>query len=586
MKILLAHLFYAEGLDRWYQEMADAAPAGLEVTPFPVTLDPPGPRLARWELEQRWKARDPSLMRMYDRLKEAATDHDVLLHFNGANIHEGLLPYLPTYNVYCCFDDPESSSDLSEPMARHFDAVFYGNIASRPQYEAWGCERLAWIPNFIASSEVPAASEEADLFGRQRDVDISMVGELTGFRRARLEALVEAFPDARCHGSGWPAGRISYRDMWDMFRRTRIGWNVHNSTGPINQRLYYLAAYGIFQLCDNKTGLGQIFELGREAVGFDTIPEAVELTRYYLDHDEERAEIAHNGYRRFWRDYHPTVLWSRIAGQIETWMGEREDRHPGPRRKLPARTPISLARPLVDKVKHKTTRLLGESAGMLRDLIVRGEQDESLDERVYTEQDAPAPLDGLLPHPWIVGSGDLHDEPRVQALDWAATVLLRDAKTLVELGSRTGGFAWLAGVDAARTVHACELEPVALEWARQHRGRDNIHYLNDPDEAERSEFDLVVSLGGLERADDLGAFLVRCAALAPRAILGTVNRTDDGSNASRGYLFSPGEMQLLLGQHYATVRLYTLPDPHVPWLEPLGPTDQAQPILAECQHPR
>jgi vacuolar-type H+-ATPase subunit C/Vma6 len=65
------------------------------------------------------------------------------------------------------------------------------------------------------------------------------------------------------------------------------------------------------QICDNKQYLGKIFELGKEAVGFDTIEECQDLCRYYLAHDEERRIIAANGWKRALTDYTELAVFSR-----------------------------------------------------------------------------------------------------------------------------------------------------------------------------------------------------------------------------------------------------------------------------------
>ena len=123
----------------------------------------------------------------------------------------------------------------------------------------------------------PLEATMATLSSIERDVEIVFFGEREShWRRARLDALTASFPQARCHGSGWPAGRLDDAELHALYRRARIGWNVHNSTGPINRRLYALAAFGVLQICDNKTGLAEVFRLGEEALGFDTIPEVIE----------------------------------------------------------------------------------------------------------------------------------------------------------------------------------------------------------------------------------------------------------------------------------------------------------------------
>ena len=63
-----------------------------------------------------------------------AAGYDVLLLYGGYNLHPDFLRYLPTYNVFYGYDDPESSDKSSRYLAPAFDAVFYGNVASRFQY--------------------------------------------------------------------------------------------------------------------------------------------------------------------------------------------------------------------------------------------------------------------------------------------------------------------------------------------------------------------------------------------------------------------------------------------------------------------
>ena len=93
-----------------------------------------------------------------------------------------------------------------------------------------------------------------------------------------------------------------------LLQRTKIGINIHNSTGPINLRTYYLPANGVMQICDNKSYLGKVFELNKEVVGFDTIDEAIELCHYYLMHDDERRKIAAAGWERVLLDYNEVAI--------------------------------------------------------------------------------------------------------------------------------------------------------------------------------------------------------------------------------------------------------------------------------------
>ena len=90
---------------------------------------------------------------------------------------------------------------------------------------------------------------------------------------------------------------------------TQLGINIHNSTGPVNLRTFYLPANGVLQLCDNKSNLGKIFELDKEVIGFDSIEECIEKCHYYLHHKEEQRIIALSGWKRVLKDYtYPNIF--------------------------------------------------------------------------------------------------------------------------------------------------------------------------------------------------------------------------------------------------------------------------------------
>ncbi|MFO8008303.1 MAG: glycosyltransferase [Candidatus Brocadiia bacterium] len=606
MRIVLAHTAASADRRSWYEEIAGAAGEDLDVRPFCVTLDPPGPRLNWPELDRLWRDRDRRLMRMYRALRKSADDADVLLVYNGANVHPGLLECLPTYNVYCCFDDPESSHLLSAPVAAAFDAAFYGNIASRFQYEHWGCERLAHLPVFTAPSDVPPPGEEQALLERRRDVDMVFVGEKNRRREGRLEALAEAFPQARCYGRGWPEGRVGEERLRELYRRARIGWNVHNSTGPINRRLFALAAFGVLPICDNRTGLGQLFRLGEEAVGFDTIPEAVELTRYYLHNEDERQRIARNAYRRFWQDYHVEALWARIRRQLERWMAE-EDRSGSdhPPKLLPQRGPKQAVKSLLCPHYRRARRMLGRIRSVLRAPGARPSAGSAVqrpwrdvDERHYLGQRVePYSEGGEMPGVNMarqrLAEGLPLDWPNMLAQNWAITSLVRDAERIVEIGSGTGPFAWYASVVPGRRIDAFEQDDFARQKAVELRSRDGVHYIQGNGPEAGADYDLLVAGDVVEHVRDLPGFLRYCASVAPRAILTTPNRDvvrADGHAGPPPYPphvreFDAGEFYWVLRLYYRRVFLYHMPDYYVPWLEPMTIADTGHPIVAECVEP-
>lgn len=604
MKILLAHVVHSPGIREWYEEIAGMAEPDLKVDCFCVTINPPGPRL-RWnQLDELWKKKDRALMQLYKELLEAASNYDVLINYNGANIHPDFLPYLPTFNVFSCFDDPESSHDLSAPVASSYDAVFYGNVASRFQYQSWGCKNLAWLPNITPPSDIPSKNEHETLFKKDRDVEIVFIGEKNRWRKNRLEALQEAFPRARCHGNNWKNGKISNQTLNNLYRRAKIGWNVHNSTGPINRRLFVLPAYGVLQICDNKTGLAQVFKLNEEIIGFDTLPEVIELTSYYLEHERERLEIAYQGYHRFWQDYHCEAIWNRIHKQLDEWLAdrikERKSEIPLTLFSKPSRQIFDSAKDISERItrRAKRTYRLLRSYGNTSSAQSHSINSHPFDERAYLGESVVAYHENaemmeVNMAQQRLAAGDPLDWPNILALNWAITTLIRDAERIVEIGSGTGPFAEYASFDPRRIIHCFEKDDFARHKAIDLRSRSNVHYYNNYEDNLEDSYDLLISVEVIEHVQDINGFLTFCSNLAPRAIVTTPNRAVIRSPVDIGppkypphvREFTPGEIYWLLKQYYRQVYLYFMPDVYVPWLQPMTLATHGTPIIAECVGP-
>jgi Glycosyl transferases group 1 len=82
-------------------------------------------------------------------------------------------------------------------------------------------------------------------------------------------------------------------------------------------------------ICDNKKYLGEIYELGKEAVGFDSIEECIDLCHYYLAHDDERRAIAGAGWKRAVEDYKEVAVFQRTVKLIEKYYAVGNPRTQG-----------------------------------------------------------------------------------------------------------------------------------------------------------------------------------------------------------------------------------------------------------------
>jgi spore maturation protein CgeB len=221
--------------------------------------------------------------------------------------------------VYGCFDDPEASEDLSRPVASAYDVAMVGNVAELDRYRSWGVKSVHWWPLGFRAEDFDPTLDEARIRSSARDVDVALLCErVTRYRRARVDRFALAFPDGVYRGQGWPQGFLAESERVPLLQRTRVGINIHNSTGPINFRTFYLPANGVMQICDNKSHLASVFALGEEVVGYDTIDEAIDLCRFYLAHEQERQEIAIAGWKRTMRDYNEVAVFRRVFTAIES----------------------------------------------------------------------------------------------------------------------------------------------------------------------------------------------------------------------------------------------------------------------------
>jgi len=298
---------------------------GYEIEGFcntPLSLE------RRWlhfsELDERWRKKDRVLMEMYDDLAKQAEDKDVLILYNGANLHPEFVRSLKVLKVYTAGDDPESTEVLTKPIAPAFDIHLINNIDCLGMYRSWGLKDVHFWPlgSKITPEELSDLNEKNIRDISRRDNPLVFLGGYQQHRKKRFDKIAKVFPQAYFAGSGWPEGFIAWDKMWNIYRRTQIGWNFHNSTGPINFRTYELPACGVMQICDNKSNLGRIFKLNKEVVGFDTISQCIKLTKYYLEHKEEQRKIAVNGWKRWKREYHPDKVWEKAVKIIEEYWSE------------------------------------------------------------------------------------------------------------------------------------------------------------------------------------------------------------------------------------------------------------------------
>jgi spore maturation protein CgeB len=156
----------------------------------------------------------------------------------------------------------------------------------------------------------------------QHDIAVSFVGSLMEVHKQRIALLEQVaravplalwgngvdrlFPESPLHACY--RGRADGRKMYDILRRSRISLNQHGFVTGVkdtaaNMRLYEATGMASLLLTDAKSNLGTMFDVGRELVTYGSPQECIDKIRYFLAHEDERAEIAAAGQRRTLADH-------------------------------------------------------------------------------------------------------------------------------------------------------------------------------------------------------------------------------------------------------------------------------------------
>jgi len=118
----------------------------------------------------------------------------------------------------------------------------------------------------------------------------------------------------RYHGDAWGL------EMYRVLHEAKIALNFHiDVAGPYanNCRLFEAAGVGALLMTDWKINLSEIFEVGKEVIAYRTSAECAELSRYYLEHEDERKAIAAAGQRRIMAEHTYQKRMEELAAILE-----------------------------------------------------------------------------------------------------------------------------------------------------------------------------------------------------------------------------------------------------------------------------
>ena len=115
-------------------------------------------------------------------------------------------------------------------------------------------------------------------------------------------------------------GAIDYSaETPKVFHLSKINLNLtmRSIESGIPQRIFDIMAVGGFVLTNYQPELDECFVVGQEIVCFHTFDEMEYLVDYYLSHEDERLEIAMNGYKKVVSDYSYETALQKMLPLVE-----------------------------------------------------------------------------------------------------------------------------------------------------------------------------------------------------------------------------------------------------------------------------
>lgn len=168
--------------------------------------------------------------------------------------------------------------------AKEFDYVLCNQKRAVEEFVRDGIDpkKVFWHPHAVEPLAYPNHPVAI------RKYDIGFVGFVTFEKRAKmLDRILREFPNF------WYGQRL-FEEAARMYRKSRIVFNTA-ADDDVNMRVFETLATGSFLLTEYVPTLGELFADKKHLVWYHNMDEAVELAKYYLEHEYEREQIAKNG---------------------------------------------------------------------------------------------------------------------------------------------------------------------------------------------------------------------------------------------------------------------------------------------------
>ncbi|MGM7429389.1 glycosyltransferase [Bacillus pacificus] len=216
-------------------------------------------------------------------------------------------------------DDPYYT-DVTQHLVPYYDYIFTQDLNCIKFYRGLGCKNVFHLP-LAANQDVFKPSQKEDTY----KYDLSFIGTAFENRLTFVDSISEylAEKNIKIVGFGWEKLKnyerlkdkiqllplAKYEDALQFYVSTKININLHRSPSDqelncnaaniqaysVNNRTFEINAVGSFQLTDIRPDVAKHYIPGVEIETFNSAREFIQKAEYYLEHVQERKQIAKNG---------------------------------------------------------------------------------------------------------------------------------------------------------------------------------------------------------------------------------------------------------------------------------------------------
>lgn len=241
------------------------------------------------------------------------------------------------------FTDDPYYTDVTTQYAQYYDFIFTNELSCVSLYKMFGCKQVHYLP-FAANTNIFYPNYVDTTYAR----DICFIGTAWNNRISFFDSIAKYLSNMNIIiiGPLWnklshysllsnkivPTG-IASTAVANFFNGAKIVINLHRSHDDktlfkkntrnlnaysINPRTFEISACGAFQLTDLRQDLSSYYTPGYEIVTYTSPNELIEKIHYYLQHEDERYEIALRGFQKTMREH---TFRKRMLKMLKTIFG-------------------------------------------------------------------------------------------------------------------------------------------------------------------------------------------------------------------------------------------------------------------------